>query len=187
MKIVRWIGVVLVIIIASNIGKIIGQTAGKSAAGAEIAEREYVTIKNSSDLSVTPNVFYAISKTRSQRTGHLIVAIVLTNDKNDCDPLLSGRREAAAAAQTPMTIESEQCVTDISGDELLAFNNKPIVGAYYVAYKQIVWPTRELFYDIDPERSTEAVCQALVKGYTPIDNKVQCFPPADGEIRGHVS
>lgn len=177
MKIFRWIGVVLVIIVASIIGKIIGHTAGKSSAEAEIARQEHTKVKTAPEPSIAMQTFYALTKARSQRTGHLIVAIVLTNDKNDCDPLLVGRREAASAPETLMTIESEQCVTEISGDELLTFSNKPVVGAYYVSYKNIAWPTRELFYDIDPGRSTEDVCRALVKGYTPIDSKVQCVPP----------
>ena len=150
------------IVIAGFLGRFVGHLAGKENAQAQLAKQQ----------------FYAISKARSQKSGRAIVSVVLTNDREDCKSLLAGRRKAALNPNNPMTIESEQCVSVISGDWLLAFNNKPVDGAYYVAYTNIVWPSRELFFDLDPRVPPTEVCKALVNLYKSIDNNVQCFPPS---------
>jgi hypothetical protein len=162
MKVLRWIGVVLVIIIAGIVGKLVGNTAGREAAEASLEKQQ----------------FYAISKAKSQKTGRTIVSVILTSDRKDCKPLLAGRRDEALKPNNPMTIESEQCVSDISGDWLLAFNNKPVGGAYYVAYTNVVWPTRELYFDLDSRIPSAEVCKVLVNLYKSIDNNVQCVPPS---------
>lgn len=162
MKVLRWIGVALVIAIASIVGKIVGHSAGKVSAQSSLEKQQ----------------FYAITKSRNPKNGHSTVAIVLTNDKKDCEPLLAGRREAASNPNTPMTIQFEQCASEISGDWLLAFNNKPIDGAYYAAYTNIIWPVRELFFDLDPSVPSDEVCAAMVNLYKSLDSNVQCIPPS---------
>jgi hypothetical protein len=161
MKVIKWIGVALVIVIANIVGKIAGHSAGKATAQSPMEKQR----------------FYAITKSRNQKTGYSTVAIVLTDDKKDCEPLLAGIRKGASSSNNPMTIESEQCASEISGDWLLAFNNKPINGAYYVAYTHNAWPFRQLFFDIDPGIPSSEVCAAMVNIYKSIYSNVQCVPP----------
>lgn len=162
MKVIGWLGVLCVLVISSFGGKIIGHSAGMAFAQASPQKQR----------------FYAISKARSQRTGHQIVTIVLTDSQNDCEPLLAGRRDAARRPSNPMTIESQECTSNIGDDWLPAFQNKPVAGAYDASYTNIVWPTRDLFFDLDPRIPSKEICVALVGLYKAIDSNARCIPPA---------
>jgi hypothetical protein len=162
MKLLRWITIVAVMIIAGFFGKIAGYATSQVSSEASKGNRQN---------------YYAISTTLSKKTGRKIVSIVLTHAHNDCSSLLSGRRYDASNPANSMTIESQQCTATLDSRWADAFQNKPIPGAYYVAYINIVWPTRELFFDVDKNRSPQEICEILVTQYSTIDKEARCVAP----------
>ncbi len=118
--------------------------------------------------------YFAVTKVLNTTNDVKTVTIVMTNDKKDCISLLNGAIEGNNKFKELMKVISSECLDRLPPEYLRAFNNKPIRGVMYVAYTNIVWPSRVLMYGIDESWLSDQGCSLLADNYKSFDKNAHC-------------
>ncbi len=127
-----------------------------------------------SEGALAEDRYFAVTKVSNSTNGITSVTIVMANDKKDCRSLLDGAIEGNKQFGEVMRIVSSECLVKLPENYLRSFNNKSIRGVLYVAYINIIWPSRVLMYGLDESWLSGQGCASFAEAYKSIDKNVRC-------------
>lgn len=147
-----FLGLIVAIVIAKVIGSVIESGAWRSS---------------------DKKSYFAITEVLNTSNNVISVTIFMTDNKNDCESLLQGTIDGNVNADY-MKINNSACVTKLPNDYAKAFENEPINDVLYIAYKNLIWPSRILMKGIDASWLSEEGCKIMIKTYQSIDKNAYC-------------
>lgn len=134
----------------------------------------YIMFFISVNVIAETNYFYSAIKSKSN--GIISVYITKRIGMDGCLAQLK-HDENTYKAIPGIQILSAKCIkeTQLPSDYNNAFNMKKISKSMYIAFKNEIWQTRTIMYNLDKTWLTKQGCNYVVKNYKKIDSDAICI------------
>lgn len=119
--------------------------------------------------------YYSTLKTQNTVNGIVSVYIMKRIGSDGCKTQLESDKKFQSSI-SGLKIISAECIkeSNLAGDYLKAFNMKPISRAMYIAFKNEIWSTRVIMYNVDSSWLTQQGCDYLLQSYKKFDSQASC-------------